>query len=166
MRRESAAGVRGWESLGVALAAIALVAVLGTIVLTPTFGLPVGTGTTYGDSMGADGEQAVVYTTLVEPDVGDEVVFDAGGRYGATHHRIVAETSEGFVTKGDAVDRVDQNEAPGAMPYVTDENLHGVVVASAPLALVKGGLLALLAALFAVAFTLRRRQFVAERSRA
>lgn len=145
--------------LGVALAVLAVLAVLGTIALTPTYVLPVGTGTADGDSMGADGEQTVVYTTLVEPEVGDGVVFDAGGRYGVTHHRIVQRTGNGFVTRGDAVPRVDQNEAPGAMPYVTDENLHGVVVASAPLAVVRGGLVWLLAALSTIAFTLRRRPF-------
>lgn len=155
-RVEPDAGVEGWVRLGAALAALAVLAVLGTIALTPAHGLPVGTGTTYGDSMGADGAQAVVYTSLLEPEVGDEVVFDAGGRYGVTHHRIVDRTRDGFVTKGDAVPRVDQNEAPGSMPYVTDENLRGVVVASAPLALVRAGLLVLLVALSAIAFILGR----------
>lgn len=165
-RGETYTDVQGWVTLGAALAVLALLAVLGTIVLTPTYGLPVGTGATYGDSMGADGAEAVVYTTLVEPEVGDEVVFDAGGRYGVTHHRIVDHTPEGFVTKGDAVPRVDQNDAPCAMPYVTDENLHGVVVASAPIALVKAGLLALLAALSAIPLTLRRREAPVGRTRA
>lgn len=165
-RGEPGGDVPGWTPVRVAITAVALVAVLGTIALTPTYALPVGTGTTYGDSMGADGAQAVVYTTLVEPRVGDEVVFDAGGRYGVTHHRIVDRTGEGFVTRGDAVPRVDQNEAPGAMPHVTDENLHGVVVASAPLGHVKAGLLGLLAALVAVALALRRREFVVGRRRA
>lgn len=159
-------GDQGWVTSGLALATLATLAVLGTIVLTPAYALPVGTGTTYGDSMGNDGAQAVVYTTLLEPDVGDEVVFDAGGRYGVTHHRIVDRTPEGFVTKGDAVPRVDQNEAPGAMPYVTEENLRGVVIAAAPLALVRAGLVATLAVLATIAWVLHRRAFQAGRTRA
>lgn len=165
-RGDADAGDWGWVTSGVALATLAVLAVLGTIVLTPAYALPVGTGTTYGDSMGNDGAQAVVYTTLLEPAVGDEVVFDAGGRYGVTHHRIVDRTPQGFVTKGDAVPRVDQNEAPGAMPYVTEENLHGVVIATAPLALVKAGLVATLAVLSTIAFVVHRRPFPVGRTRA
>lgn len=159
-------GDQGWLTAGAVLATLAVLVVLGTIVLTPAYALPVGTGTTYGDSMGNDGAQAVVYTTLIDPSVGDEVVFDAGGRYGATHHRIIDRTPEGFVTKGDAVPRIDQNEAPGSMPYVTEENLHGVVIAAAPLALVKGALVAILAVLSAIAVAVHRRAFPVGRARA
>lgn len=122
------------------------------ILLTPAYGLPVGTAVADGDSMGHDSPQVVVYADTGEIQTGDVIVFAAGGEY--LRHRVVGESQHGYVTKGDANPTMDQ---PG-YPHATEGNIRGVTVAAAPLGAVQGGLLGLLALLgLAGAWIYRRR---------
>lgn len=110
----------------IATAAGVLVGLVFLVTLaTPYVSLPVGTATAVGTSMGAETMHVLVYVdpVLAGVDVGDAVVYRADGEY--VHHRIVGETEQGYLTKGDAVPWTDQ--ARGA-PYVTERDLVGVVV--------------------------------------
>lgn len=151
---------------GVVAAALLGVAVLAVVALTPAYGLPVGTGVTSGDSMGNDGTRVTVFVD-VEPEIGDVIVFHGGDRHGYVQHRVVAETDEGLVTKGDAHTHVDQPSAStGSMDFATSENTRGVVVATVPVAHFEAGLVALLAGLLAAACALQRRELATLLSRA
>ncbi|WP_227132325.1 hypothetical protein [Halorubellus salinus] len=100
--------VREWtrgELAALLVATLAVVATVGVIAAGPGSGSPVGTAIATGDSMGHDGKQAYLYID-VEPSVGDPIVFETGDTY--LYHRIVDETSEGWITKGDANPRTDQ----------------------------------------------------------
>lgn len=140
------AGQRPWV---VAAAALTLLAFAVTLA-TPYLPLPVGTATTTGGSMGHESMHVLVYVdpVLTGIEVGDVVVYRAEGKY--IHHRVVAETDRGYVTRGDAVDITDQARG---LPYATEENVVGVVVASVPISAVwraSAGLAALLLGLAAL----------------
>jgi len=120
---------------------------------TPSLALPVGTATTNGTSMGHSEMHVLVYADAppASVDVGDAVIYRADDRY--IHHRVVAETDAGYVTKGDAVGVTDQSVG---YPYVTRENLVGVVVLSVPISWV-WGLAGVLTAVLALLRALDRR---------
>lgn len=65
--------------------------------------------------------------------MGDIVLFEQDGALTDDRpvHRVVDETEHGYVTKGDGNPYRDQDQ-PG-VPYVTDENLIGIVVFEFPL---------------------------------
>ena len=133
-------------------------ALAATILLTPAWGLPAGVATTDGISMGH--QEAHVYAYVdVDASVGDVVVYEAGER-GFLGHRIVGETSEGYVTQGDNERYSDQYAGGYAepAPHATEGNIRGVVVYSAPLSSVQGGILGLLALLGLLGAALYRRQ--------
>jgi len=106
------------------IGAVAVCAVVGPVAaVTPAVALPVGVAQTTGASMGTDAQLIVYVDQPVER--GDVVVYDAGAA-GFIGHRAVRETSEGWVTQGDAREQPDQP----ALPYATAENIRGVVVVS------------------------------------
>ncbi len=116
--------------LGRALSALALLLVVAMLV-GAALGQPVGLGYVASGSMAptlstGDGFLAVP-SAFVEPEEGDVVVFEAQELHdgGLTTHRIVGETDEGYVTRGDANPFTDQD---GPEPPVTDDQ----VVAVAP----------------------------------
>lgn len=141
----------------IAMLAVATISTLGVVALTPEHELPVGTAVTYGDSMGHDEPQVILYVD-VAPEVGDTIVFDAG-EHGYLHHRIIAEESNGYVTQGDTERGPDQFYA--GVPWASSENIRGVVIASAPVSAVQGALLALLVLLGLVGAAIYRRQLAA-----
>lgn len=123
-----AAGLRGPAGWGAAV-----VVVFGIALATPYLALPVGTATTNGTSMGADGMHVLVYAdpVLTGVAVGDAVIYRGDDRF--VHHRIVDETDRGYITKGDAVPRTDQSL--GAPP-VTRRDIVGVVLLDVPIDIV------------------------------
>lgn len=104
------------------LTTVGLVLVVLALLLGQLLGQPVLFGFVTSGSMAptleaGDGFVAVPPSIAGEPEPGDVVVFEAetiqGG--GLTTHRIVGETEQGFVTKGDANPFTDQD---GGEPYV------------------------------------------------
>lgn len=95
-------------------------------------GQPILFGFVETDSMSpdiepGDGFFAVPSSMTDEPEVGDVVVYEAeevqGG--GLTTHRVVGESDEGYVTKGDANPFTDQD---GGEPPVTEDRIVADVV--------------------------------------
>ena len=116
--------------LGRALSTLALVVVVAMLV-GAALGQPVGLGYVASGSMEptlstGDGFLAVP-SAFVEVEEGDVVVFEAQELHdgGLTTHRVVGETDQGYVTRGDANPFTDQD---GPEPPVTDDQ----VVAVAP----------------------------------
>jgi signal peptidase len=73
-----------------------------------------------------------------EVEVGDVALFHAPGREGLVTHRVVDETDDGYLTRGDANPSTDQ--AAGAPPVAPDEVVGRVAtVGGAPLALSGAG---------------------------
>ena len=104
-----------------------LLAVVAALLLGSVLGHPVLLGFVETGSMSpaleaGDGFIAVPSIMTGENSVGDVVVFEAeeveGG--GLTTHRIVGQTDEGYVTKGDANPFTDQD---GGEPHVTDDRI-------------------------------------------
>ena len=104
------------------LLAAAIAMILGAILGQPILFGFVETGSMAPALEAGDGFIAVPTAVAGEVEPGDVVVFEAetlqGG--GLTTHRVVAETSEGYVTKGDANPFTDQD---GGEPPVTDEQI-------------------------------------------
>ncbi|USZ71071.1 S26 family signal peptidase [Natronosalvus halobius] len=113
----------------VAMGLVGLVVVL--LVLGQVLGQPillgyVATGSMEPTLSAGDGFVAVPSAVTDAPEPGDVVVFEAETLHGGglTTHRIVAETDEGYVTRGDANPFTDQD---GGEPPVTE----GKIVAEA-----------------------------------
>lgn len=97
-------------------------------------GYPVGltyTGTgSMEPTIGAgDGYISVPSALAGTSSTGDVVIFDAAeiNRGGLVVHRIVEETEEGYITKGDANAFTDQSKEE---PVVTDDQITGVALSS------------------------------------
>lgn len=103
------------------------------IVLAPVWGLPVGIISTDGPSMGDDHRMVSIWVDA-EPDVGDIIIYDHGYEYATNDlfiHRIIDETDQGYLTKGDANPVPDQHMAD--LEYATERNTVGVVIIRLPL---------------------------------
>jgi signal peptidase len=103
---------------------LSLVAVLliGNVLGHPVLLGFVETGSMSPTLEAGDGFFAVPSILTDEPEVGDVVVFEAeevqGG--GLTTHRVVGETEDGYITKGDANPFTDQD---GGEPPVTEDRI-------------------------------------------
>lgn len=100
---------------------------VGLLLLGNLLGQPILLGFVETGSMSptleaGDGFVAVPSVLTDEPEVGDVVVFGAeevqGG--GLTTHRVVGETEDGYITKGDANPFTDQD---GGEPPVTEDRI-------------------------------------------
>jgi signal peptidase len=119
----------GWVRRSLLVAVVALVAALA---LGQVLGQPVALGYVETGSMSpalqpGDGFVAIpAALTAVTP--GDVVVYDAAAlnRGGLVTHRVVDETPEGFVTRGDANTFTDQESA--GEPPVTDAQVRAEVL--------------------------------------
>lgn len=104
------------------LLAAAVAMILGALLGQPILFGFVETGSMAPALEAGDGFVAVPDFLAGEVEPGDVVVFEAetlqGG--GLTTHRVVSETPEGYVTKGDANPFTDQD---GGEPPVTDERI-------------------------------------------
>ncbi|TYL38350.1 S26 family signal peptidase [Natronococcus pandeyae] len=111
------------------IAAVAVLAVL-LLILGQVLGQPILLGYVATGSMepamdAGDGFVAVPSAVTGSPSEGDVVVFDARELHdgGLTTHRVVGETDEGYVTKGDANPFTDQD---GGEPPVRDGQIVAV----------------------------------------
>ena len=106
----------------VLLVAFVLLLVVGQLLGQPLLLGFVTTGSMEPTLSSGDGFVAVPSALAGEPQPGDVVVFEAetvqGG--GLTTHRVVAETDQGYVTKGDANPFTDQD---GGEPHVTEDDI-------------------------------------------
>jgi len=138
----------------VLLVVLALALLFGQLLGQPVLLGYVTTGSMEPTLSPGDGFAAVPSAVAGEPEPGDVVVFRAqevqGG--GLTTHRVVGETQEGYVTKGDANPFTDQD---GGEPSVGEERIvahalqvDGTVVAIPFLGDVVEGLQALVAVPF------------------
>jgi signal peptidase len=152
------------RELATAAATLALVVVVLLLVAGQLLGQPLLLGYVTSGSMeptlsAGDGFVAVPSFLAGDPAPGDVVVFEAetvqGG--GLTTHRVVGETEQGYVTKGDANPITDQD---GGEPYVTEDRIvahalrvNGGVVAIPLLGTVVTGVRAVVAAPFGLVGT-------------
>lgn len=124
-----------WGTSDWALAVVCVtfgIAIVVSITAGPSHALPVGVAASEGASMGDPGSEVVVYAD-VEPSKGDVVLLDAGDR--TYNHRLIKQTKQGWVTKGDANTVSDQSKmAADPAPYGTTETIYGVVILSIPIA--------------------------------
>lgn len=104
---------------------VLLLAGVAALVAGQALGYPVllgfvETGSMSPEMEAGDGFIAVPSFLTGSPSVGDVVVFEAEEvqNGGLVTHRIVGETDEGYVTKGDANPFTDQD---GGEPYVTED---------------------------------------------
>ncbi|OLZ39555.1 S26 family signal peptidase [Natrinema saccharevitans] len=114
------------RGLGALLALVVILLVVGQLLGQPILLGYVATGSMEPKIDAGDGFVAVPSVAAGSVEEGDVVVFQArdlnGG--GLTTHRVVDETEEGYVTKGDANPFTDQD---GGEPHVTE----GQIVAKA-----------------------------------
>ena len=106
---------------------VVLLLVAAALIAAPA-SAPVSATYVYSDSMEptipVNGGFLVVPAGDVDP--GEIVLFEGGpGGSGYTAHRIVRETPQGFVTKGDHNDVADQD---AGYPYVQRSQIHGQVL--------------------------------------
>ncbi|MFP8956517.1 signal peptidase I [Natrialbaceae archaeon A-CW3] len=101
---------------------VVLLLILGQLLGQPILLGYVATGSMEPTLNAGDGFVAVPSAVTDSPEVGDVVVFEATTLHGGglTTHRIVGETEEGYVTKGDANPFTDQD---GGEPHVSDEQI-------------------------------------------
>jgi signal peptidase I len=114
------------RGVAVAVAVAVLLLLLGQLLGQPILLGYVATGSMEPAMDAGDGFVAVPSAVTDSPSEGDVVVFDARELHdgGLTTHRVVDETEEGYVTKGDANPFTDQD---GGEPPVTE----GQIVATA-----------------------------------
>ncbi|MFC7216445.1 hypothetical protein ACFQO4_20515 [Saliphagus sp. GCM10025334] len=96
-----------------AFAVLTLSAITVWLIAAPTLGLPIGVLGTDGGSMGEDPDEIQFNVWIdAEPEIGDVVLFEPGGELGdqVVSHRVVAETDDGYQTKGDANNFIDQDQ--------------------------------------------------------
>ncbi|WP_339105653.1 signal peptidase I [Haloterrigena salinisoli] len=114
------------RALGVAVALVIVLLLVGQLLGQPILLGYVATGSMEPAMDAGDGFVAIPSLADSSVEEGDVVVFEArdlnGG--GLTTHRVVDETDEGYVTKGDANPFTDQD---GGEPHVTE----GQIVAKA-----------------------------------
>lgn len=103
---------------------ILIVLLLGAMVIGQFYGIPVGPSYVETDSMEptlnpGDGFIAVPIAIAGPVEEGDVITFDAERLHGGglTTHRVIGETDEGYLTKGDANPFTDQD---GAEPPVAE----------------------------------------------
>lgn len=122
-------GIRSWVQSGLTLAVIGIVVV---ILLGQVLGQPIGLGFVVTGSMEptlapGDGFVAIPPPLAGDIEAGDVVTFDAeelqGG--GLTTHRVVRETEQGYITRGDANPFTDQE---GGEPIVRDSDIVAVAL--------------------------------------
>ena len=95
---------------------------------TPSTAIPVGLTVAEGTSMGEDKDSnLIIYEGFSEPGVDDVVLYYSEKRDEYIHHRIVDESSEGYITQGDAL---PQTDVAYGREHVTSENYVGKVVVS------------------------------------
>jgi signal peptidase len=106
----------------VLLVGMILVLAIGQLLGQPLLFGFVTTGSMEPALSPGDGFIAVPPMLAGEPTAGDVVVYEAETIQdgGLTTHRIVGETEQGYVTKGDANPFTDQD---GGEPYVTDDEI-------------------------------------------
>ncbi|MFA9425672.1 signal peptidase I [Natronorubrum sp. A-ect3] len=111
---------------GVVVALAIVLLLVGQLLGQPILLGYVATGSMEPTMNAGDGFVAIPSAVTGSVEEGDVVVFDARELHGGglTTHRVVGETSEGYVTKGDANPFTDQD---GGEPHVTD----GQIVAKA-----------------------------------
>jgi signal peptidase len=103
----------------------AIVALLVTQLIGQPFIIFVETGSMEPTLQANDGFLAVPSFLAGDPEPGDVILFEAQelGGGGLTTHRVVRETSEGYITKGDANPFVDQD---GDEPPVAEGQIKSV----------------------------------------
>lgn len=111
----------------VLLVVVTLALVLGSVLGQPVLLSFVTSGSMSPTIETGDGFVAVPDQVAGDIEEGDVIVFEAkkldGG--GLTTHRVVDETDEGYITRGDANPFVDQD---GSEPPVTEDRVVGVAV--------------------------------------
>ncbi|ELY45004.1 signal peptidase I [Natronorubrum sulfidifaciens] len=114
------------RALGVVVALAIVLLLVGQLLGQPILLGYVATGSMEPTMDAGDGFVAIPSAVTGSVTDGDVVVFEARELHGGglTTHRVVGETSEGYVTKGDANPFTDQD---GGEPHVTD----GQIVAKA-----------------------------------
>ncbi|MXV64626.1 signal peptidase I [Natronorubrum sp. JWXQ-INN-674] len=114
------------QTLGAVIALALILLLVGQLLGQPILLGYVATGSMEPTMNAGDGFVAIPSVLTGSVDEGDVVVFQARELHGGglTTHRVVGETDEGYVTKGDANPFTDQD---GAEPHVTD----GQIVAEA-----------------------------------
>jgi len=116
------------------LLAVAVAMILGAVLGQPILFGFVETGSMSPALEAGDGFVSVPAAVAGDTEPGDVVVFQAetlqGG--GLTTHRVVRETPDGYVTKGDANPFTDQD---GGEPLVTDDQIvaHVLSVGDSPI---------------------------------
>ncbi|MFC4542571.1 signal peptidase I [Halosolutus amylolyticus] len=113
------------RALTVAVAFVVLLLVLGQLLGQPILLGYVATGSMEPTMDAGDGFVAIPSAVAGSPSEGDVVVFNARELHdgGLTTHRIVDETDEGYVTKGDSNPFTDQD---GGEPPVTEGQIVAV----------------------------------------
>lgn len=100
-------------------AILVFAALLGlvSLLVIPT-ATPAYLGSATSDSMAPAINEGDAYVVVDTPsvDVGDVVVFSSPERGGYVTHRVVEESSDGFVTKGDANEATDQESGMAPVP--------------------------------------------------
>ncbi|MFC6764289.1 signal peptidase I [Natrinema soli] len=114
------------RGLGFGLALVIILLIVGQLLGQPILLGYVATGSMEPAMDAGDGFVSVPSAVTGDVEEGDVVVFQARELHGGglTTHRVVGETEEGYVTKGDANPFTDQD---GGEPHVTD----GQIVAEA-----------------------------------
>ncbi|QSX00381.1 signal peptidase I [Haloterrigena alkaliphila] len=114
------------RALGLGVALVVVLLLVGQLLGQPILLGYVATGSMEPALEAGDGFVAIPSVAAGEVEEGDVVVFEARELHGGglTTHRVVGETDEGYVTKGDANPFTDQD---GGEPHVT----KGQIVATA-----------------------------------
>ncbi|MFB1064757.1 signal peptidase I [Natrinema sp. H-ect4] len=114
------------RGLGFGLALVVILLIVGQLLGQPILLGYVATGSMEPTMDAGDGFVSVPSAVTGDVEEGDVVVYQARELHGGglTTHRVVGETEEGYVTKGDANPFTDQD---GGEPHVTD----GQIVAKA-----------------------------------
>jgi len=114
------------RGLGFGLALVVVLLIVGQLLGQPILLGYVATGSMEPTMDAGDGFVSVPSAVTGDVEEGDVVVYQARELHdgGLTTHRVVGETEEGYVTKGDANPFTDQD---GGEPHVTD----GQIVAKA-----------------------------------
>ncbi|WP_252699797.1 signal peptidase I [Natronosalvus vescus] len=101
---------------------VVVLLIIGQLLGQPILLGYVATGSMEPTLNAGDGFVAIPSAVTDSPEVGDVVVFEATTLHGGglTTHRIVGETEEGYVTRGDANPFTDQDSSE---PPVTDEQI-------------------------------------------
>ncbi|MGQ3411524.1 signal peptidase I [Natrinema sp. LN54] len=122
------------RGLGLAIALVVVLLLVGQLLGQPILLGYVATGSMEPTMDAGDGFVAIPSIAAGDVEEGDVVVYQARDLHdgGLTTHRVVGETEEGYVTKGDANPFTDQD---GGEPHVTEGQIvaevlqvHGTVV--------------------------------------